>query len=111
MISMIIMIIMLIMLSMIIIYGYRDWTNDGFDPPSAAPQSPDLSKSFPRPAHWMRSASTKHLRPRTPLIPERTQGAQVHRSHPLQNSTRISQDGNARINWNRTPPCRQKMAA
>ena len=32
-----IMMIMLIMLSMIIIYGYRDWTNDGFDPPSAAP--------------------------------------------------------------------------
>src|SRR5271166_874468 len=43
----------------------------------------------------MRTASTKQLRPRTPLIPERTQIAQVHRSHPLQNLTRISRDGNA----------------
>src|SRR5271166_2574937 len=51
----------------------------------------------------MRTASTEQPRPRTPLIPERTRLAQVHRSHPLQNLTRISQDGNARINWNRTP--------
>src|SRR5271165_1514773 len=67
------------------------------------PRNPlTCQRAFP-PAHWMRTASTKQLRPRTPLIPERTQGAQVHRSHPLQNLTRISQDGNARINWNRTP--------
>src|SRR5271165_4954604 len=59
--------------------------------------------AFP-PAHWMRTATTEQLRPRTPLIPERRQLAQVHRSHPLQNLTRISQDGNARTNWNRTPP-------
>src|SRR5208283_731241 len=50
-----------------------------------------------------RPAKTEQPRPRTPLIPERTQLAQVHRSHPLQNLTRISQDGNARISWNRTP--------
>src|SRR5271165_572610 len=99
---MIIMLSMHIMFSIIIIYGYRPGPMT-VSTRHRLPRKPlPCQRAFP-PAHWMRTASTKQLRPRTPLIPERTQLAQVHRSHPLQNLTRISQDGNARINWNRTP--------
>ena len=46
---------MLIMLSMLSIYGYRDWTNAGFYPPSTA-HYPRPVKEFFRPAHWARPA-------------------------------------------------------
>src|SRR5271165_4068592 len=86
------MIIMHIMLSMIIIYGYRPgpMTVSTRHP---LPRNPlTCQRTFP--ARTLdadcehKTASSSHS-----SDTERTQLAQVHRSHPLQNLTRISQDG------------------